>query len=180
MTDIMKLIDAVQREAENDGYKDRPMSDNTHEAKTMLIEAIEALQGEVEQVKGFWKEAQLRNRNLLEENNDLAFLADQYKAERDALQAKLDELQRQEPVGFVAPHEIENLREGYPATAVMLPSNKRTEPLYAAPKALEPSACSDFAKEYLSAWDDGMAGDSYLRRMAEAALKCDGITKGTP
>ena len=68
-------------------YKDH--SEYVH-SRAALQSAIEALQGEVEQVKGFWKEAQLRNRNLLEESNDLAFLADQYKAERDALQAKLD------------------------------------------------------------------------------------------
>lgn len=28
----------------------------------------------------------------------------------------------------------------------------------------------DFAKEYLDAWDSGMAGDSYLRRIAEKTI----------
>ena len=136
-------------------------------------EAIEALQGEVEQVKGFWKEAQLRNRNLLEESNDLAFLADQYKAERDKLQAKLDELQRQEPVGFVAPHDMKTLREGYPATVVMLSGAKRTVPLYAAPKALEPLTEEQIHQH----WYATLGEAEPFARAIEAA---HGITKGTP
>jgi predicted nuclease with TOPRIM domain len=43
---------------------------------------------------------------------------------------------------------------------------------------LTDSACAAFAKEYLEAWEDGMAGDSYLRRMAEDALKLDAANGG--
>lgn len=100
----------------------------------------QGLKAEVAEVKSFWKEAQLRNRNLLEESNDLAFLADQYKAERDKLQAKLDELQRQEPIGklYVSQH-------GDSGIGIEFTIDKPEEVLcvgqavYAAPKALEPT-----------------------------------------
>jgi len=90
MTDIMKLADNYADEWRHQIYATR----DGMLGRNALQTAIEALQGEVEQVKGFWKEAQLRNRNLLEEGNDLAMLVVQYKAERDKLQAKLDELRR--------------------------------------------------------------------------------------
>jgi hypothetical protein len=38
--ELRRLIDVVQREAENDGYKDRPESESTLEAKDMLMDAI--------------------------------------------------------------------------------------------------------------------------------------------
>ena len=95
-----------------------------------------------------------------EENADLALLADQYKAERDALQAengavraanidcklhfdtlkadydtlqaKLDELQRQEPIGFVIKDS------DYTNSIIREQGGHHTQPVYAAPKALEP------------------------------------------
>jgi len=71
-----KLIDALQREAKNDGIEDRRMSDSTREAKTMLQSAIEALQAECAE----HKENAMRN----------ARIAVSIRAERDALQSKLD------------------------------------------------------------------------------------------
>ncbi|CAM8658070.1 hypothetical protein MCEMIEM13_01488 [Comamonadaceae bacterium] len=147
---ITALIERAKEQRDRDAAEHCPAEIIALQDEVIAgLEALEAenlglrlecqgLKAEVAEVKSFWKEAQLRNRNLLEERNDLAFLADQYKAERDALAAELAGLKSQEPVGFAAPHEIENLREGYPATVVMLPSNKRTDPLYAAPKALAP------------------------------------------
>lgn len=35
-----------------------------------------------------------------------------------------------EPVGFIAPHELKNLSQGYAAMVVMLAGAKRTQPLY--------------------------------------------------
>jgi chromosome segregation ATPase len=45
---------------------------------------------------------------LQEENADLAMLADQYKAERDAARAKLDVLEKQEPVAYRAWFDADN------------------------------------------------------------------------
>lgn len=35
-----------------------------------------------------------------------------------------------EPIGFISPHDLNMLQDGYPATVVMLSSAKRTQPLY--------------------------------------------------
>lgn len=35
-----------------------------------------------------------------------------------------------EPSGFISPHDLKMLKEGYPATVVMLLGAKRTQPLY--------------------------------------------------
>lgn len=59
-------------------------------------------------------------------------------AVNEKLTAQLDAMGKGEPVGFVAPHELKDLSEGFPATVVMFRSNKRTVPLYAAPKVLAP------------------------------------------
>jgi len=92
-------------------------------------DAIEALQGE--------------NERLEKANKSLHEYTVTVNEKVDALAAELATLKAQGPVGFVAPHDLKTLREGYPATVVMLPSNKRTEPLFAAPKALAPEPLTD-------------------------------------
>ena len=125
MTDIMKLA-AQWGDARIMATRDRATNDEVLQARDAVQSAIEALQAECAE----HKENAIRN----------ARIAVSIRAERDQLQAKLDAMGKGEPVGFVAPHDLKTLREGYPATVVMLPSNKRTEPLFAAPKALAPLA----------------------------------------
>jgi hypothetical protein len=65
--ELRRLIDVVQREAENDGYKDRPESDSTFEAKAMLMDAILELLNRVEKAEKDaarldWLEQNLFNR----------------------------------------------------------------------------------------------------------------------
>lgn len=94
---------------------------------------------------------------------------DALQGERDALAAELATLKAQEPVGFVAPHDLKTLREGYPATVVMLPNNKRTEPLYAAPKALAPLTYDAKRAMWIAATIEMPSQENcYLRGIADA------------
>jgi hypothetical protein len=51
LIELRKLVDIFGQEAENDGYKDRLISKNTYEAKTMLLDALEAQAAEIEALK---------------------------------------------------------------------------------------------------------------------------------
>lgn len=79
----------------------------------------QGLKAEVAEVKSFWKEAQLRNRNLLEE--------------RDALAAELAGLKAQEPVAVVDAND-----DGFWADILPNRDVKVGQQLFAAPKALAP------------------------------------------
>lgn len=76
---------------------------------------------------------------------------------RDKLQAKLDELQRQEPVAYTTTEELEFLKDKRPSSAMLF---NFTEPdqkfvaLYAAPKALEPVALEDEMLDAAISWCD--------------------------
>ena len=177
MTDYTKLIERLVK---------LPVNVQDWKAVCEIKEGIEALQGEVEQVKGFWKEAQLRNRNLLEESNDLAFLADQYKAERDALAARLDELQRQEPVAWTLTEELTK-RETTTRAHLWFtdPVNCMWSPLYAAPKALEPLTDEQILEAIRNAPKIKTTYAGWVRDQRVAwgraiLAAAHGITKGTP
>ena len=104
---------------------------------------------------------------------------------RDKLQAKLDELQRLEPVAYTTTEELEFLKDKRPSSAMLF---NFTEPdqkfvaLYAAPKALEPltdDRIGELQVEHLYLSDDGYSirGQWEFARAIEAS---HGITKGTP
>jgi len=146
MTDIMKLADDYAQHKYVNGAEgrgpDAPEA-RTGYARAALQSAIEALQAENERLQSAL--AQCRDAfpipaqgSPLEQ--DWAAAMGEPESVPDFVKASLDAMGKGEPVGFVAPHDLKTLREGYPATVVMLPSNKRTEPLYAAPKALAPLA----------------------------------------
>lgn len=99
--EIMKLADAYAYETANacEGWPECYRKDAKAALKSAL-DALEAenlglrlecqgLKAEVAEYKSYWKEATQKNRSLLEENADLALLADQYKVERDRLRANL-------------------------------------------------------------------------------------------
>lgn len=129
-------------------------------------ESIEALQGE--------------NERLDRETADLAMLADQYKAERDALAAKLDELQRQEPViDFTVLHQFANdqaISYNKLCTAVRM--------CLAAPKALEPLTDEQSATLFQALKDDPRSAKFSVKNWFTCGLvtaeAAHGITKGTP
>ena len=112
-----------------------------------------------------------------EDAADLAMLADQYKAERDALQAKLDELQRQEPViDFTVLHQF--------ASDQAISYNKLCTTVrmcLAAPKALDPlteSMRKDIAMQCAKLdWDDDYSAS--VGKVIDAAEAAHGIG-GTP
>lgn len=108
-----------------------------------------------------------------EENADLALLADQYKAERDALAAELATLKAQEPVAIVAVAPNCAPTIGWAAGYVA----KHNDKLYAAPKALAPLTPEQMDK---GQWDDGTSCTADFKAGVRFAEKHYGITKGTP
>ena len=106
---------------------------------------IEALQAEVERLDKENTDSLVSLATAIQHRDGFRKQLDYLRHEMDDLeedysnlQSKLDAMGNGEPVGFVAPHELKDLSEGFPATVVMFRSNKRTVPLYAAPKALAP------------------------------------------
>lgn len=114
MTDIMKLIERLY---------------NSYDAETLCADAaraIEALQGENERLRDLELTWRICHERSSDAARDLA-------NERDALAAKLDELQRQEPVAVVDAND-----DGYWADILPDRDVKVGQQLFAAPKALEP------------------------------------------
>lgn len=76
--ELRRLLDVVQREAVNDGYKDRPESDNTFEAKAMLMDAIQALLDRLEKAeKDAHRYEVLRNEKYQRHKDDIS-VSDRY------------------------------------------------------------------------------------------------------
>lgn len=161
MTDIMKLADdyAEKADAWNCGELNPQIVDKY---RATMQSAIDALQAENERLKA--------------EKAGLEHVKNAFELQMQTLQSQLDTMGKVEPVGFVAPHDLKTLREGYPATVVMLPSNKRTEPLYAAPKARTPLTDEQI---YFGQWDDGSGSSADFREGARFAERHHGIG-GTP
>ena len=166
MTDYTKLIERLAN------YKrwDRPAI--VWEA----VDAIEALQGENGQLHASLQSARV------------AF--EQVCKHRDALSAKLNELQRQEPEGWKTPEFWMNSVVTNPDCQVKdnLPHQDNCRwwrsgdfcNCGAAPKALEPlteQRLADIWKSVFQAHVPGVAFDLELIRAVEAA---HGITKGAP
>lgn len=133
-----------------------------HDAVTIecLNDKVLALQGEVERLTV--------ERDVNKRMRDLHF------AEKNTLQAKLDELQRQEPVGVV-----ELIQDMSTKTPIMHPTMrghnrlKDGDNLYAAPKALEP-----LTDEEIERIHQRYGGD--MVNCTRAIERHHGITKGTP
>ena len=211
MTDIMKLADAyavAQRDVSADLGANAGMDEQDptwvamKEARAALQSAIDALQGEngqlhaslqssrvaFEQVCKHRDALQGENERLLREvvnrnqralDGDKAVkVLDTTVTELEALRAKLDEWQRQEPVG----HFLSNYGEEGLWLCCKAEIKGMTEPLYAAPKALEPltdDRIGELQVEHLYLSDDGYSirGQWEFARAIEAS---HGITKGTP
>lgn len=134
----------------------------------------DALQGENERLL---REVVNRNQRALDGDKAVKVL-DTTVTELEALRAKLDEWQRQEPVG----HFLSNYGEEGLWLCCKAEIKGMTEPLYAAPKALEPltdDRIGELQVEHLYLSDDGYSirGQWEFARAIEAS---HGITKGTP
>ena len=164
MTDIMKLIDDV---IDYNASDERP--------RAALQSAIEALQSECAE----HKENAMRN----------ARQAVAFRAERDALAAKLDELQRQEPEGWKTPEFWMNSVVTNPDCQVKdnLPHQDNCRwwrsgdfcNCGAAPKALEPLSYVEIEKARKQWLESGEMGTAY-HSAVKFAERHHGITKGTP
>ena len=116
MTDIMKLATDYAQACYHLANPESYDAERAEEARAALQEAIEALQSECAE----HKENAVRN----------ARQAVAFRAERDALRAQLEALQRQEPLCYVRNGEI-NRWNGLGGIGF-------SGPVYASPKALEP------------------------------------------
>ena len=141
-----KLGDAIQSSAHWQHQFTEAQAENERLDKENT-DSLVSLATAIQHRDGFRKQLDYHRHEMDDLEEDYSNL----QAERDALQSKLDAMGNGEPVGFVAPHELKDLSEGFPATVVMFRSNKRTVPLYAAPKALEPT------------WTDGCTEENCKR-----------------
>ena len=85
---------------------------------------------------------------LKESVSDLRASTETLARERNDLQSKLSAMESVEPVGFISPHDLQMLSEGYPRTVVMLAGAKHTEALYTAPKGAQPLSEEERSKLY--------------------------------
>lgn len=96
------------------------------------------------------------------------------KEQRNALQAKLSAMEKQEPVGFISPHDLQMLSEGYPRTVVMLAGAKHTEALFTAPKLAQPLT-DDQIEQCVKRAYSNVQGRNLEHAFARAIEKAHGI-----
>lgn len=128
MTDIMKLA-AQWGDARIMATRDRATNDEVLQARDALQSAIEALQAESASMK-----------QIAELN---AHIAIDLKAEREALQSKLDAMGKGEPVAWIKYLIGAEAKPNGQCYDIVFVACDGYEPLYAAPKALAPEPLTD-------------------------------------